>query len=104
MSDTVMTVGERVTIRISDEQLRLIQNMIDTGKADSISDVVRASLDEYLAKFFTPENIRKITVDMPRTAVVELESLIKDGDAVSIDDAIRNAVREYTRMRFEKGI
>lgn len=99
-----MTVGERVTIRISDEQLRLVQDMIDSGKADSISDVVRASLDEYLAKFYSPENIRKITVDMPKSSVVNLESLIRDGDAVSIDDAIRNAVREYTRMRFEKGV
>jgi Arc/MetJ-type ribon-helix-helix transcriptional regulator len=30
---------------------------------------------------------------------MELESLIKEGDAISIDDAIRDAVREYTRER-----
>jgi Arc/MetJ-type ribon-helix-helix transcriptional regulator len=35
---------------------------------------------------------------------VELEALVKDGDSVSIDDAIRNAVREYVRMRLEKAV
>jgi len=36
--------------------------------------------------------------------VVELESLVKEGDSVSIDDAIRNAVREYVRMRLDKAM
>ena len=99
-----MAVGERVTIRISEEQLRLIQDMIDTGRAESISDVVRASLEEYLLHFYSPENIRKLTVDLPKGSVMELESLIKEGDAVSIDDAIRNAVREYTRDRIRSKI
>ena len=99
LSDDDMTVGERVTIRISEEQLRLIQDMIDSGRSESISDVIRAALEEYLSKFYSPENVRKLTVDLPKGSVMELESLIKDGNAVSIDDAIRDAVREYTRER-----
>jgi len=99
LSDNVMTVGERITIRISEEQLRLIQDMIDNGRSDSISDVIRAALEEYLAKFYSPENVRKLTVDLPKGSVMELESLIKEGSAISIDDAIRDAVREYTRER-----
>ena len=94
-----MTVGERITIRISEEQLRLVQDMIDSGRAESISDAIRAALEEYLAKFYSPENIRKLTVDLPKGSVMELESLIKEGSAISIDDAIRDAVREYTRER-----
>ena len=99
LSDNDMTVGERITIRISEEQLRLIQDMIDSGRSESISDVIRAALEEYLSRFYSPENVRKLTVDLPKGSVMELESLIKDGDAVSIDDAIRDAVREYTRER-----
>lgn len=34
--------------------------------------------------------------------MIELECLVKEGDSVSIDDAIRNAVREYTRKRISK--
>ena len=71
MSDIDMTVGERITIRISEEQLRLIQDMIDSGKADSISDVIRAALEEYLGKFYSPENVRKLTVDLPKGSVIK---------------------------------
>ena len=94
-----MAVGERVTIRISEEQLRLIQDMIDRDMAESISDIVRSALEEYLSKYYSPENIRKLTVDLPKGSVIELETLIKDGGAVSMDDAIRDAVRAYTRER-----
>ena len=92
-----MTIGERVTIRITEEQLRLVQDMIAKGTADSISDVVRMALDEYLSRFYSPENVKKLMIDLPKGSVMELETLVKGGDAVSIDDAIRNAVREYTR-------
>ena len=74
MSDNHMTVGERITIRISEEQLRLVQDMIDSGRAESISDVIRAALEEYLAKFYSPENIRKLTVDLPKGSVSALVS------------------------------
>ena len=36
--------------------------------------------------------------------MVELECLVKDGDSISIDDAIRNAVREYTRKRITRAM
>ena len=56
-------------------------------------------MDEFIENNFTPDNISKITVDLPKGNVLELESLIRNGDSVSMDDAIRNAVREYTRAR-----
>ena len=52
-----------------------------------------------LQKYFSPEHIKKITVDLPKSNVLKLEELVKDGDSVSLDDAIRNAVREYTKDR-----
>ena len=54
---------------------------------------------ERIDRKFTPDNISKVTVDLPKGNVLELESLIRNGDSVSMDDAIRNAVREYTRAR-----
>jgi Arc/MetJ-type ribon-helix-helix transcriptional regulator len=62
---------------------------------------VREAIDGFINSKFTPENIAKITIDIPKGNVVELESLVKNGDSVSLDDAIRNAVREYTRARMK---
>jgi Arc/MetJ-type ribon-helix-helix transcriptional regulator len=36
--------------------------------------------------------------------MIELEALVQDGDSVSIDDAIRNAVREYVRKRLNRAM
>ena len=94
-----MASTERVTIRIQSDKLALLQNLVDSGEFESISDAIREAMDEFVRSRFTPENIAKITVDLPRGNVTELENLIKEGDSVSIDDAIRNAVREYTRAR-----
>ncbi|MGN1044487.1 MAG: CopG family transcriptional regulator [Candidatus Methanomethylophilaceae archaeon] len=94
-----MTASERVTVRITKEQLLLIQDLIDKGKFDTMTEVVVSALDEFLGKYYSPENIQKVTVDLPRGNMVRLEELVRDGDSVSIDDAIRNAVREYTRNR-----
>ena len=90
---------ERVTVRMPGEAYELMQQLIDGDKFENVSDVIRAAVDEFLEKRFTPENVEKITVDLPKTKVLELESLVRDGDSISLDDAIRNAVREYTRSR-----
>jgi len=50
----------------------------------------------------TPPNIEKLTVELPKGNVVKLEQLVDSGDSVSINDAVRDAVREYTRNRFER--
>jgi Arc/MetJ-type ribon-helix-helix transcriptional regulator len=55
-------------------------------------------------KHFTPDYIERITVELPKGNVVELEALVQDGDSVSIDDAIRNAVREYVRKRLNRAM
>lgn len=73
--------------------------LVDGKKYGNISDVVRAAVEEFLGNRFTPDNVSKVTVELPKGKMLELESLIRDGDAVSMDDAIRDAVREYTRAR-----
>lgn len=94
-----MAVNERVTVRLPADKLQLLQSLVGEGGYDNLSDVVREAVDRFIDSNFTPENISKITVDLPKGSYVELEDLIKNGDSVSMDDAIRNAVREYTRAR-----
>ena len=81
------------------DKLALLQSLVGTEDYDNLSDIVRQAVEEFIDRKFTPDNISKVTVDLPKGNVLELESLIKNGDSVSMDDAIRNAVREYTRAR-----
>lgn len=97
-----MSSAERVTVRMSSDVVEKLQKMVDSSVYGNISDVIRAAVDEFLSNRFTPENLSKVTVELPKTKVLELESLVRDGDSISLDDAIRNAVREYTRTRAGK--
>jgi Arc/MetJ-type ribon-helix-helix transcriptional regulator len=45
-----------------------------------------------------------MTVELPKGNVVSLKELVQEGDSVSVDDAIRNAVREYIRKRVSKAM
>ena len=97
-----MTNSERITIRLSAEEMIMIQKLVNEGYFDSITSLVRFALDEFLGKHYSPDYVKKITVDLPKGNVVKLENLVKEGEAISIDDAIRNAVREYTRSKVLK--
>jgi len=99
-----MTDTERITIRIPTDKVAALQSLVDKGKYDTISDVVRAAIESFVEANFAPDHIERVTVELPKGNVVELESLVKDGDSVSLDDAIRNAVREYTRRRAAKAV
>lgn len=94
-----MSETERITIRIPSEKVEALTMLVDEGKYPTISDAIRAAIDNFVESNFTPDHIERVTVELPKGNVVELECLVKDGDSVSIDDAIRNAVREYTRKR-----
>lgn len=94
-----MVTTERITVRLPADKLQLLQNLVDSGRYENLSDAVRDAVDIFIETNFAPDNISKVTVDLPKGNVLELESLVKDGDSVSLDDAIRNAVREYTRAR-----
>jgi Arc/MetJ-type ribon-helix-helix transcriptional regulator len=43
-------------------------------------------------------------IELPKGNVVDLQQLVKSGDSVSVEDAVRNAVREYVRRRLHKAI
>ncbi len=99
-----MSESERVTIRIPQDKVSALQALVSQGKFETISDAVRAAIDEFVKNELTPENIKKMTVELPKGNVIELETLVNKGDSISIDDAIRNAVREYIRLKMSKAI
>lgn len=94
----------RVTIRIPAEKLDVLQKLVEAGTYDTLSDVVRAAIDDFVDEKLTPEHIERMTVEFPKGNIVELRELVHSGDSVSIEDAIRNAVREYLRSRLTKEV
>lgn len=96
--------SERVTIRIPSVRLEALNNLVKSGKYSTISDAIRAAIDNFIDSQFTPEYIKRLTLELPKGNVVKLEELVKSGDSVSLEDAIRTAIREYIRRRLTKAL
>ena len=60
------------------------------------------AINNFIDEQFAPDYIRKMTIELPKGNVVNLEQLVKSGDSVSVEDAVRNAVREYIRRRLSE--
>lgn len=96
--------SERITVRIPSERIEALQALVKSGEFATISDAIRAAIDNFIETQFAPDYIKKMTIELPKGNVIDLQQLVKSGDSVSIEDAIRNAVREYVRRRLSKAM
>jgi Arc/MetJ-type ribon-helix-helix transcriptional regulator len=80
------------------------QELVKKGEYSTMSDAIRAAINDFVESQFIPNHIRKMTIELPKGNVIGLEELVRSGDSISIDDAIRNAVREYLRRRVSEVI
>jgi Arc/MetJ-type ribon-helix-helix transcriptional regulator len=98
-SDIMTEESDRVTVRIPQELLSKLKQIQEMEGHPTISDTIRESLIKYVEIKMAPPNIRKVVVDLSRQDNTRLEELVQGGGSVSVDDAIRSAVREYVRSR-----
>ncbi len=97
----MVDTSERVTVRIPQDLLeKLRQIQLAKGTA-TISDTIREGLERYIEVNLPPPNIRKVVVDLSRQDNRQLEEFVREGNSVSVDDAVRSAVRENIRARVE---
>lgn len=94
--------SERVTIRLLSKDLKVLESLVKSGRYATLSDVIRAAINNFIETQFSPDHISKITVEFPKGNMVDLENIVKGGDSISVEDAIRNAVREYIQNRIDR--
>jgi Arc/MetJ-type ribon-helix-helix transcriptional regulator len=99
-----MSDSARITIRLSKDAAEKLQKLVDDGEFKNLSEVVRTAIEEFLAEKFAPQNVERISVDLPKKTVMLLMNLVESGEveAVSLDDAIRLAVKDYVRSVLSK--
>lgn len=94
--------SERVTVRIPQELLEKLKGIQQTKGTPTISDTIREALERHIEINLPPPNIRKVVVDLSRQDNHQLEEFVREGNSVSVDDAIRSAVRDYIRARLDQ--
>ena len=102
LSDKSMVdTSERVTVRIPQDLLEKLKEIQQSKGTPTISDTIREALERFIEMNLPPPNIRKVVVDLSRQDNLQLEEFVREGNSVSVDDAVRSAVREYIRTRLE---
>ncbi len=98
----MVDTSERVTVRIPQELLEKLKQVQQSKATPTISDTIREGLEQYIELNLPPQNIRKVVVELSRQDNSRLEEFVREGNSVSVDDAVRSAVREYIRSRIEQ--
>ncbi len=99
---TMVDTSERVTVRIPEELLEKLKRLQDERGTATISDTIREGLEQYAELHLPPNHIRKVVVELSRRDNSRLEEFVREGNSVSVDDAVRSAVREYIRSRIDE--
>jgi Arc/MetJ-type ribon-helix-helix transcriptional regulator len=98
----MVDTSERVTVRIPQELLEKLKQIQQSKETPTISDTIRDGLEQYIELNLPPQNVRKVVVELSRQDNNRLEEFVREGNSVSVDDAVRSAVREYIRGRLEQ--
>ncbi|EQD51090.1 transcriptional regulator, CopG family [mine drainage metagenome] len=98
MNDT----SERVTVRIPEDLLEKLRRVQEAKGIATVSDAIRDGLERYVEMHLPPPNVRKVVVELSRQDNRRLEEFVREGSSISIDDAVRSAVREFIRSRLEE--
>ncbi len=98
----MVDTSERVTVRIPQDLLEKLKQIQQSQGTPTISDTIREGLEQYIELHLPPQHIRKVVVELSRQDNRQLEEFVREGNSVSVDDAVRSAVREYIRSRLEQ--
>jgi Arc/MetJ-type ribon-helix-helix transcriptional regulator len=98
----MVDTSERVTVRIPQDLLEKLKAIQQAKGTPTISDTIREGLERFIEVNLPPPNIRKVVVDLSRQDNLQLEEFVREGNSVSVDDAVRSAVREYIRTRLSE--
>ncbi|HYA11100.1 MAG TPA: ribbon-helix-helix domain-containing protein [Thermoplasmata archaeon] len=98
----MVDTSERVTVRIPEELLEKLKRIQEEKSTATISDTIREGLEQYVELHLPPNHIRKVVVELSRRDNNRLEEFVREGNSVSVDDAVRSAVREYIRSRIDQ--
>ncbi len=91
-----MSVPYRITIRVSEDLIDQLQEIVERNHYSSISEAIRLSISEFITRN-RANSTSKVDLKLPRNIYTELEEEVNNGNAISVNDLIRFILREYAK-------
>jgi metal-responsive CopG/Arc/MetJ family transcriptional regulator len=89
----------RLNIRLPESDLRELESIRERNGLQSLSDVVREALQDYLGDEAATWNSEKIQAIVPAALMEDLEMFIASGDASDISQAVTLALTAWVEER-----
>ena len=96
-----MVDTERVTIRLPVDKLEQLEKLVKQGMYKNKSDAIRVAIEKFMETEAPEPNVEKLTIKLSKGNAVKLGELVETGDSVSVEEAVRDAIKDYTKKRFE---
>ncbi|EQD58328.1 transcriptional regulator, CopG family, partial [mine drainage metagenome] len=82
----MMGVPYRITVRVSEETMIKLEELVDKFRYENVSDIVRKAIDEFVERNLGKGPVKKIDLELPMKLIEQLGNDIAEGNAVSMDD------------------
>jgi Arc/MetJ-type ribon-helix-helix transcriptional regulator len=93
---------EKITVRLTRDQIDTLSIIVKQENVGSISEAIRASVQEFIRNHSAPLIGEIIGVKFPKEDVRKLNTIIECGDFLSAQELIRVAVKEYVDKRLDR--
>ncbi|MFG1519920.1 MAG: ribbon-helix-helix domain-containing protein [Thermoplasmataceae archaeon] len=91
----ILSVPYRITIRVSEDTMRKLEELVESYNFESVSDVVRKAIQDLIQRNETGK-ARKMDISISKRVLENLNREVTDESPLSLDDLVKAVLREYT--------
>lgn len=98
-----MSVPYRITVRISEETMEKLTELVDTYRYESVSDLIRKAIEDLVDRHYAKDTMNP-DIKISRDTLRSLENEIDTNPSLSLDDVLKIVIREYTYRKMNNEI
>jgi CopG family nickel-responsive transcriptional regulator len=97
-----MPVPYRITVRVSEETMEKLEELVDLFNFDSVSDVIRKAVDDFIDRNYSSTSKKKVDLLIPRNVIDEVQEEVDQVDKISLEDLVRIVLKNYTARKINE--
>jgi CopG family nickel-responsive transcriptional regulator len=97
-----MSVPYRITVRVSEDTMEKLEELVDLFNFDRVSDIIRKAVDEFIERNYSTASKKKVDLLIPRNVIDEVQEEVDQVDKISLEDLVRIVLKNYTARKMNE--
>ena len=97
-----MSVPYRITVRVSEDTMEKLEELVDLFNFDSVSDIIRKAVDEFIERNYSTASKKKVDLLIPRNVIDEVQEEVDQVEKISLEDLVRIVLKNYTARKMNE--